>query len=204
MTIILSTFKKYRFLFLVLAFFMILSYFSPQYLAYSDEPIKADVVIYFVSSHGTSRQREAHQLINERYADYLIIPYHGTVFKCDENRNLKAVDQNALSAKLKKQLPAYRYYETTHVEVLQAKAIMKQLGFKSANLVSSPYHIRRIKLIANREFEKAEYTLSFIATRYAKPIPKTWLLHRSDIGWVMREYVKIFWFLIYNPFAKET
>ncbi len=71
-------------------------------------------------------------------------------------------------------------------------------GLTSAIFVSSPYHMRRIKLIANRVFIGTGYRMVFIPTRFEKRTEGLWFLHQSDIRKVASEYGKIVWFFLYR------
>ena len=82
------------------------------------------------------------------------------------------------------------------------KAMMDELGFKSANFVSSPYHMRRVKLIADRVFAGGNYNLSFVPSRYEETHKNLWWLNKYDLKWVLSEYSKIIWFLLYEPFCE--
>ena len=42
----------------------------------------------------------------------------------------------------------FQHFEDTHVEILRARSILQNMGLKSVNFVSSPYHMRRIKMIS--------------------------------------------------------
>ena len=106
-----------------------------------------------------------------------------------------------LLTKAEKRKHDYRFYEDTHLEILHAKAMMDKLGFKSANLVSSPYHMRRIKLITGRIFDGGDYNLSCVPTRYEKTEKNLWWFNKYDLKWVLGEYLKIAWFIIYEPFT---
>ncbi len=53
--------------------------------------------------------------------------------------------------------------ENTHKELLFAKCAMDQLQFRSAILVSSPCHMRRIRLIADRVFDQDKYRIYCLA-----------------------------------------
>ncbi|EFK09732.1 conserved hypothetical protein [delta proteobacterium NaphS2] len=90
--------------------------------------------------------------------------------------------------------------EDTHSEVLRAKEMMDAYGLKSAIFVSSPYHMRRIKIIAAKVFGQKNYDLSFVPTPYEKTCGPLWWTDSYCLKWVMGEYVKIPWFLSYEPF----
>ena len=90
------------------------------------------------------------------------------------------------------------FYENTHIEVLEAGKMMKSLGLKSAILVSSPYHMRRIRIIAGQVFSHEKYRLTFRGSRHVQhdrfPSQFTWTRMRKVLG----EYIKIGWFYGYS------
>lgn len=191
---------------LITILFVIAFYFAPYYLIFSQKPEKSDAVILIVGPDYRARFREGEQLVREGYAEYLIIPAFNQLLKMDLNRSLgKAISVSA---------PPERAYETsedienTHLEITQAKRIMDGLGFKSAIFVSSPYHMRRIKIIAEKVFPHTANTptfkLYFVPTRYETPHLNSWLLNIHDLRFVLTEYLKIFWFFIYSNFYRST
>jgi uncharacterized SAM-binding protein YcdF (DUF218 family) len=98
--------------------------------------------------------------------------------------------------------------ENTHLEIAQARRILDDLGYTSAIFVSSPYHMRRIKIIAKSVFldtaNTHKFQLYFVPTRYETPYLSSWFLNIRDSGFVLTEYSKIFWFFIYSNFYKST
>ena len=77
---------------------------------------------------------------------------------------------------------------------------MERLGISSAILVSSPYHMRRIKLIAERVFGERP-TVCYVPTRYETPNEGFWLFNGYERKFVLTEYMKIGWFVLYSPFV---
>ena len=82
--------------------------------------------------------------------------------------------------------------------MLLGKRMMDKLGYRSAIIVSSPYHMRRLKLIAGKVFGDGDYRIGFEPTPFEKQgtldLPRSW----KEVGNVVSEYVKIGWFLVYN------
>ena len=58
------------------------------------------------------------------------------------------------------------FYEDTHIEIIEAQKRMSDYGLKSAIFVSSPHHMRRIKLIAEKVFKSNNYNFYYVPTRY--------------------------------------
>jgi hypothetical protein len=110
-----------------------------------------------------------------------------------------------------------RFVEDTHEEALIAKDMMEHEGISSAILVSSPYHMRRIKIIAGKVFgnspplEKGgrgdldssgeRYRFTFVPTRYETSGETFWLFNNYDRKFVTTEYMKIGWFVLYSSFV---
>ena len=79
---------------------------------------------------------------------------------------------------------------------------MSQYGLSSAIFVSSPYHMRRIKIIVIRVFDNDDGEFYFIPTHYEKAPAAFWELSWADWKKVTREYGKILWFFVYYPWTK--
>ncbi|HME42736.1 MAG TPA: ElyC/SanA/YdcF family protein [Syntrophorhabdales bacterium] len=177
-------------------------YLAPCYLVFSQTPEKSDAVILLVGVKDEARYREAVQLIREGYAEYLVIPAL--------NKVMRALPDRSLTKALPVPLPPAGAYKTggetenTHLEIAQARRIMATMGFTSAIFVSSPYHMRRIKLIASRVFSGTANTptfrLYFVPTRYETHRLCCWFLKTRDLKFVSSEYAKMSWFLIYTCF----
>ena len=114
------------------------------------------------------------------------------------------------------------FVEDTHDEALIARDMMERLGISSAILVSSPYHMRRIRIIAAQVFHqkassapdakasscppfakegKGGFEFISVPTRYETPNDGFWLFNNYDRKFVLTEYMKIGWFLLYSPFV---
>ena len=179
--------------------------FSPGFLFCEDTPRKADAVVLFVGPGNESRLDEARQLIREGYARYLIIPNHEEVFGLNKQGELeqlsgiiphrKQVRSVILAARYKK------YFENTHVEALEARRMMDERGIKSAMLVSSGYHMRRIRMISGRVFDSQKYAISYNPARWQAPFDAADWLDRDRRKIIGSEYVKIGWFLLYGVFG---
>jgi uncharacterized SAM-binding protein YcdF (DUF218 family) len=182
--------------------FSLCVYLAPRYLAFSEKPEKSDAVILLIGSNYKARLHEASQLVQEGYARYLIVPAH--------NRVLEAGSDGSLIRITPPPVPAVPPQETidliedTHVEIASAKHVMESLGLTSGIFVSSPYHMRRIKVIAERVYRDATgapiYRLYFVPSRYETPRMNTWFMSLHELKFVLTEYGKLLWFLIYSNF----
>ena len=194
--------KKRSFFVIGTALFIAALLYAPYYLVYSEGPQQSDAVILMVSADDDARKREMHQLIREGYADYFLIPVYGEIAKIDKGGVLKALQKGLLRHNA---ISEYAHlYENTHREMLMARELMDAYSLKSAIFVSSPYHMRRVKLMADHIFDKKTYRLSFVPTRYERPWGYLWWTDRLGVKQVLSEYVKLAWFLIYSPFVGDS
>jgi len=172
--------------------------YSPRMLLYSSGYEKADAIVLLLGPDFKARQKEASDLISEGMVDFLIIPaYHRAyrVYNKGENRELLPDLYSSQADKKASNYP--NYYEDTHLELIDAERVMTSYGLRSAIFVSSPYHMRRIKIIALKIFDKNKGNFYFVPTKYEKAPADFWELSSSDWRKVRREYSKILWFLIY-------
>jgi uncharacterized SAM-binding protein YcdF (DUF218 family) len=187
------------FILLVLGICFVAIYYSPRYLSYADKPVRSDAVVVFLGPDNKARQDDANRLMHEDYARYLFIPAYGRITEASSlstATEIKKANPRVIITGLKPR----PYFENTHVEVLEAKRMMEQYGLKSAIFVSSPIHMRRIKIITDRIFHEEPVRIVFVPIR-GEPAPTSLFdLTLSDYKRMGQEYIKIIWFLTYFPF----
>ena len=188
----------FKFIFVSLSGFFcsILAYLTMyHYLELNDNPIICDAVILFVGPSYQTRLSEAYELLNEGYSNTLIIPAYRRLAVIENGEKVSEMK----SSDFRRARTDYpKYYERTHIEVLEAKKIMDELGFASAIMVSAPGHMRRIKIISSKVFDLEKYDIRYIGSRYSKRESLFSILNWSHIQFVLLEYVKIFSFFVYG------
>jgi uncharacterized SAM-binding protein YcdF (DUF218 family) len=196
--------KRLFVLILVILSLLGLILFAPHYLLYSSQYKKADAIVLLLGPDFNARQKEADDLISSGMADYLIIPAYNKTYRVLNKGAIKYLPANfPESKKIRKDVDAPPYfYEDTHWEIIEAKKVMSHYELRSAIFVSSPYHMRRIKIIAARVFDKNDGVFYFIPTHYEKAPAGFWELSSADWKKVAREYGKILWFFVYFPWTK--
>ncbi|NTW06517.1 MAG: DUF218 domain-containing protein [Syntrophaceae bacterium] len=204
--------KPSRIIILIILLIAGAAVYAPRYLLYSTDYQKVDTIVLLLGPDFTARRKQASQLIDEGKADYLIIPAYNKISRISDKVTdkgiVKSLSPNLLMhdpGKKKKILNPSSYpdfYEDTHMEILAAKKTMADFGLKSATFVSSPYHMRRIKLIVSSEFKGEKREFYFVPTVYEKAPANFWEL--SSVEWkkVGREYTKMIWFTLYSRWAK--
>jgi uncharacterized SAM-binding protein YcdF (DUF218 family) len=184
---------------LLLTLFMI---FAPGFLISEDPPKKADAVVLFVGPGNEARLDEAKVLIREGHARYLLIPFTGEMFEADKAGGLVRLAGNQprgdLIRRVRMAASYKKHYENTHIEALEAKRMMDERGLRLAMLVSSSYHMRRIRLIGSRVFDAKKYSISCNPARWQREFTVADWLDGEKRRIIVSEYVKIGWFLVYG------
>jgi hypothetical protein len=190
--------KKHIFLAAVTILISLIIY-APHFLTYATDPSKSDVIVVFYGPDFEARIMEAKRLIANSCSNYIMIPYLEMTNPVSEHGSLALFTSPTRDGRV----PLRHHYEETHVELLMAKEMMDKAGFQSANLVSSPYHMRRIKIISEKVFSQGNTKFSFVPTKYVKTYRFLWFLSKYDIHNIVSEYLKIIWFMLYDSFGKS-
>jgi uncharacterized SAM-binding protein YcdF (DUF218 family) len=93
--------------------------------------------------------------------------------------------------------------ENTHIEAILARQALDRSGMRSALLVSSPFHTRRIGMISNRVFI-GDYRIATVPSRFQQSFTVSGWFNREQLRRIATEYTKIIWFLLYQPFGHYT
>lgn len=193
-----------RYLLPVLLVVTIFLIFAPGFLFTEDIPRKSDAAVLFVGPGNEARLNEARQLVKGGYARYLLIPFSGEIFTTDSAGGFVRLTDNQprreLFHKIRIAASYEKYYENTHIEALEAKRMMNERGLKSAMLVSSGFHMRRIRMIADRVFDDRKYVVTCYPAQWHKKYTAADWLDAERRKIIFSEYVKIVWFLAYGVF----
>ena len=162
----------------ILIFFIFL--YAGHWLVLNQEPKEAELIIVLSGADG--RLDVAWKTLEEGYADKILLT------------NTYGFSQQDLS-KIKNNLARntiYNDYESTSTlaSALYSKNMMEENGFTSAMIVSSDYHMRRVKLNFERAFEGSEMNLTYVASdsNYQAGL---WWTNKYSIGVTGSEYIKI-------------
>jgi hypothetical protein len=182
--------------------------YAPYYLVRTDKRVKSDVIVLLVGPKFAPRKEEVFKLIEDGYARHVIIPAYGKVsdaglFSNPATQVNPKPDPSLIKGRIVRLSNYPKYFEDTHIEIVEAKKMMDKAGFKSAIFVSSPYHMRRISIIANKVFGKKDYQLVFVPSRYEQRSGALWFLNKRDLKLVSTEYSKIAWFMLYRFFPSR-
>ncbi|MEN6622011.1 MAG: hypothetical protein ABFD50_10725 [Smithella sp.] len=181
---------KYLILFSALALIIFLvSTFAFTFLHYQDQPSKVDVVVLFVGKDLDARIGKANSLASAGYAEYLLVPLSNEIHPAYNGVTINAFRSSSFG-----KYP--RHYESTHVEVLEAKRIMDLYGLKKAIFISIPIQMRRLKIMTDQVFPKG-YQIRFIPAQNEAASANLGGEIRQ-IGKMVSEYIKITWYLAYR------
>ena len=189
---------------------------SLRCLLYSDAPGKSDIIVLFPDPELDAIRREARQLIGDGYSKHLCIPASFSLYQVDQNktgftavlnpdvkpglgRSLRRFEDKISMdyfLKIKEECGVPGYFENTHVEMILAKKVMDAYGFKRAIFVSSPFHMRRIKMLAGRVFGSS-YDIKLTPSRFEKKFGIS-MLSLESLQHIFMEYPKIIWFFCYD------
>ena len=168
---------------------------------------KSDTVAILAGVDFETRKKEASRLIANGYSTSLMIPSRGELLHATHegtlpvplsiNTKLRNFIMQTDNSNQDDQDRSGWPYARTHIEVLLAKDMMEAAGFFSAIIVSHPYHMRRSKMIATRVFGGDDYHLYFVPA-CNEMLNKKWWLSKNEWKWIVQEYVKIVWFLLYT------
>jgi hypothetical protein len=187
---------------LILAAFVAMIWYAPKYLVYADQPVKSDVIILFLGSDFETRKNEVLKLIEEGYARHVIIPARGQAFDAEVFSRVGPSTVRRMGTQVYHPSPTPsnypQYFEYTHIEILEAKKMIDKAGFRSAIFVSSPFHMRRIKMIASSVLGSTHLKMTFVPMVQDNRANRFWFLCFPDLQSIGEEYAKIAWFVIYR------
>ena len=187
-------------IFALIGIFVLISiiYLSPKYLTVASATIHSDAIVLMAGPIFELRKKEALKIFEQGFARYLLLPSTGEVWEHQEQSKSFRKSHFSFPATINQKYR--RYYEGTHIEILRTKKMMQELGLTSAIFVSSPYHMRRIQIIANREIDAMTDRLAYVPATEHRTGGWKWWLSRNDWWWVANEYVKIGWLLVSRNF----
>jgi hypothetical protein len=192
---------RHRWAVLGLCAFLAAAAASPEFLKFTEDPIHADAAVVMLGPGYSERLRAAQSLVELGAARFLIIPAYGIVLLRGEDGGLQRKFSAAQGAAGPCHPFPFRVPEATHLELLKARAILEQFGFRSANLVSSPFHMRRVKVIADRVFSGSDIRYACTPAGSLEPSPGDETQAIEPWRWVATEYAKLAWFIIYSQFV---
>ncbi|MBN2232964.1 MAG: YdcF family protein [Deltaproteobacteria bacterium] len=196
-------------------------YAAHDFLAFDSSLPRADCVMVMLGGDGGARMRGGQALVDCGKAPALLVPARYQVLHAGGGGVVERADIVGAAPETRRparpqarhaaRTPAatgrvslfgrgFRVYENTHLELLRGRRMMDARGYRSAVIVSSPYHMRRLQLIAHKVFGD-DFRIGFAATPFEAydviGCYSSWANFRNVAG----EYAKIGWFLVYSWFV---
>jgi uncharacterized SAM-binding protein YcdF (DUF218 family) len=182
------------------AFVRLGRFMSPQ-----DPLEKADVIFVFAGTL-VERPLEAADLYREGYAPRIVITRavaeqatfslqrRGVRFPTEADLNREVLLGVGVPAAAI--IEPERIHDNTAEELQTLRALIAQYHWHRVILVSSMYHLRRIKFGAWRELRGTGVQLVLHGSRYDPARPDRWWQHRQDIRWLLTEVPKLAAYLV--------
>ncbi|MFQ5894460.1 MAG: YdcF family protein [Nitrospinota bacterium] len=82
----------------------------------------------------------------------------------------------------------------TYEEAQMVRALARREGLKNLLVLSSPYHMRRVRWTFHHVFAGEGVELQFVAARGGRFNPGGWWRREDDLMWVVREYEKLLYY----------
>jgi len=161
---------------------------AARFLVKKDPLIKADAALVFSGDPDYERTIEASRLYREGRVRKLILTGHG--YGGDDARYMKkiALGEGVLS----RDIIIENGSTSTFTNIVQTKDIVLSQGFTTVALVSSPYHMRRIRVLVSAVY-KDNNEIGFICfpVRESYWSPKGWWKTNFGRRLVFFEYIKL-------------
>jgi uncharacterized SAM-binding protein YcdF (DUF218 family) len=170
-----------------------------RFISLSQSPNQADAII--VLSGGQGRVEKAVELYKTGYAPYILLS------NAKESTSQSGdMLQTALNLGIPKDVIfTENAAESTYQNAEFTLPIMKEHDFKSAIVVSSDFHMRRVKLLFDRVYKKSDIDLTYVGSASGYNA-KRWWIDRKSRETTFNEYVKMIGntFGYNGPEAKST
>ncbi|WP_339281345.1 YdcF family protein [Paenibacillus sp. FSL H8-0282] len=178
---------------------LLLILFSGRFLTYTQSPNASDTII--ILSGGAGRVEEGAALYNEGYASSILLSNAK-----ESNSRFGDMLQTALTQGIPASIILTENDAlSTYQNALYTLSIMQLHGFNSAIVVSSDFHMRRVKLIFDRVYKKSGIELTYVGSPSGYNA-KRWWSDRKSRETTFNEYVKMIGntFGYNGPEAKST
>jgi uncharacterized SAM-binding protein YcdF (DUF218 family) len=180
-----KSYKKIKISTTIIIFIGLISFLTAgSFLTLTQPPKQADAII--VLSGGQDRVEKAVELYKAGYAPYIIL----SNFKESTSKSGDML-QTALALGIPQEvIYTENAADSTYQNAEFTLPIMKEHDFKSAIVVSSEFHMRRVKLLFDRVYKKSDIELTYIGSASGYNA-KRWWSDRKSRETTFNEYVKM-------------
>lgn len=159
-----------------------------RYLATADAPEQADALIVLSGDRG-ERMEYAFSLYQAGLADLLIVtggPLYADLSEADLLRR-HAVHLGVPAEKIIMETKAVNTYQNA----LYTRKLMELYRLESAMVISSPYHMRRVRLMFNEVYRDSGIRLVYVPVADSWFDPERWWETSKGRRLVLSEYAKL-------------
>jgi len=161
------------------------------------DPLVPSDVIVVLAGNSVYRARHAETLYAQGLASHVIISNeplssHGVQTTWLELRRVGLVRLTIPDEAI---VPIPEVSDSTYEEALRSREIMLARGWRSAILVTDPFHMRRALLTFRQAFDPAGLTVAASPAENSKNGVDYWWTDRNAIVRVVQEYVKLGYYL---------
>lgn len=172
--------KKIMILFGVLLIIMIIVKSVGNFLVVDEKPVKSDVII--VLSGGEGRLEKGVTLYKDGFAPYLLL----------SNGSVEQLYERALQLGVPKDSILLENQSTSTLENARfSKEVMLKHQFHSVIVVSSNFHMRRVKVLFDRTFKNSNIQLIYSSGVNPSYDPNQWWMTKKDRNTTFAEYIKL-------------
>jgi len=172
-----------------------------RFMAAEDPLHKADAIFVF-SGTRVERPLEAYDLYRAGYAPRIVVTRSVAeqAISLVEEKGVRIASDFDLNRTVLIQLGVpesalitpMRIHDNTAEEAETLHELVRRFHWHTVILVSSKYHLRRVRLATRRELAGTDVTLILRGSRYDTSTPDRWWQRRADIRWLMSEVPKLF------------
>ena len=169
--------------------FPLFLYAMENFLVVNEEPKPADVIIVLGGNSGEIVYHGV-RLYQSGYANKILLT--GGSPGCEKTTEAQIMKRQAVSSRVPEDdILLEEQARTTYENAKYSLEIMRAKKFKSAILVTSPYHTRRTSMIFNRLFEDIELTICSVPND-SRNASEWWQdSRRAEV--IVYEYLKLVW-----------
>lgn len=162
--------------------------FAGCLLVVDEPPEKVDVIVVLAGDRGNRTQKGV-ELFRQGYAPQIIMS--GAIVY-DQTTIAELMKRHALRLGVPEQSVILEpYADSTYENAVYTKKIMHQHDFGSAIIVSSDYHMRRVKYLFTREFRGTGVRLVFCPAQDPAFNPRQWWSSNKSMMTTVSEYIKL-------------
>ena len=170
----------------------------PSFVRYGEAPVRSEAVVLLLGPELDAREATARRLVAAGFAPRLFVPAHGRSVRPGPSGGIPRVvgstEEQVAAFEARKARGYGAWFEDTHVELLEARRMLAEAGVRSAIVVSSSWHLGRVRRIGDAVFAGR------IEARYVAAGPVTGTLPPAVVA---AETAKTVWWYLYAPWAGD-